>query len=136
MSDSQYSSSSTSSNKYVSGNSVYQTPSYGQNYTNALTGSAVKETNSTTYISSNTSYGSSGITSYGNTAGNYGTPGVTSGNYATSTNAYGNVNLGNSGVGSATKTSGLNLSSTYERKANLGNSGVSGSGYSYQTKKF
>jgi len=133
MSDSQYSSSSTSSNKYVSGNSAYQTPSYGQNYNYALTGSGVKETSSTTYLSSTNNYGSSGITSYGNIGNNYSTPGV-SGNYATSTNAYGNANLGSSGVGS--KTSGLNMSSTYERKSNLGNSGVGTSGYSYQTKKF
>lgn len=135
MSDSQYSSSSTSSNKYVSGNSAYQTPSYGQNYNYALTGSAVKETSSTNYLSSTNNYGSSGITSYGNAGNNYSTPGV-SGNYATSTNTYGNVNLGSSGVGSGSKTSGLNMSSTYEKKSNLGSSGISGSGYSYQTKKF
>ena len=48
MSESQYSSSSTSSNKFVSGGSRYQTPSYGQStYQTAeisgeLSGSALK----------------------------------------------------------------------------------------------
>ncbi len=131
MTESQYSSSSSTSNKYLPGGSTYQTPSYGQgNYTTGLTGSGVKDVSSTSYQASNTGYGVTGSTSYGTTGvtGTYGTTGVTG--------TYGAGNLGTSGVSSGSKVTGQQSStSTYERKANLGSSGVSGSGYSYQTKK-
>lgn len=71
MTESQYSSSSTSSNKYISGGSTYQTPSYGQStyttggLTGGLSGSAVKDASSSAYQTSTTSYGTTGATSYG-----------------------------------------------------------------------
>ncbi len=131
MTESQYSSSSSASNKYLPGGSTYQTPSYGQGtYTAGLSGSAVKDVSSTSYQAPTTGYGVTGSTSYGTTgvtpATTYGTTGVTG-------TTYGGNNLGTSGVSSGSKVGGQ--SSTYERKANLGSSGISGSGYSYQTKK-
>ena len=88
MSESQYSSSSNSSNNYVSGGSAYQTPSYGQTtyktteVTGGLSGSGVKDNSytSTTYGTTGViSYGTSGIT--GNTS--YGTLGATTGSKVT-----------------------------------------------------
>lgn len=115
MTESQYSSSSTSSNKYISGGSTYQTPTYGQSsYTlggtsGALTGSGVKDVSSTSYGTTGTTlYGVTGATSYGTTGGLSGSK----------------VQLGQT------------TTSTYERKSGLSGSGISGSGYSYQTKKY
>ena len=132
MTESQYSSSSSSSNKYVSGGSTYQTPSYGQTYTSGLTGSAVKDSTSTTTYGTTglTSYGTTGTTSYGTT----GTTGTTYGTTGTTSTTYGTS--GTSALNTGSRVLGQNTTSTYERKSNLGSSGVSGSGYSFQTKKY
>lgn len=124
MTDSQYSSSSASSNKYISGGSTYQTPTYGQSTyttgtTGGLTGSAVKDASSSAYQTSTTSYGTTGTTSYGTTG------------------LAGSTSYGTTGGLSGSKVQlGQNTTSTYERKSNLSGSGISGSGYSYQTKKY
>jgi len=70
-----------------------------------------------------TSYGVGGITSYGTTGvtSNYGTTGFTGTEYGAST---------------LTGSKVTDTPTTYDRKSNLGGSGVSGSGYSYQTKKY
>jgi hypothetical protein len=133
MTESQYSSSSGSSNKYLSGSTNYQTPSYGQSGYTGLSGSAVKEISSTTYQPSSTSYGVSGSTSYGTSGNVYGATGTT---YGATNTTYGATNLGNSGVNSGSKITGQTTTSTYERKSNLTGSGTSGSGYNYQTKKY
>jgi DNA repair exonuclease SbcCD ATPase subunit len=156
MSESQYSSSSTSSNNYVSGGSgsTYQTPSYGQsgyNYgTTALSGSSIKEgttygttgvTGTSSYGTSGTTYGTSGLTgassvtssAYG-TSGLTGTTGTTGTTYGTTGTTYGATGI--TGTTSGSRVTGQTTTSTYERKSNLGGSGVSGSGYNYQTKKY
>lgn len=133
MTESQYSSSSTSSNKYIPGGSTYQTPTYGQSAytTGELTTSGVKDSSSTSYqASSVTGYGTTGATSYGTT----GLTGATTYGATTGTTSYGTTGaLSGSKVqlGQQQPTT-----STYERKSNLGGSGISGSGYSYQTKKY
>lgn len=121
MTESQYSSSSSSSNKYISGGSTYQTPTYGQTTytTGGLSGSAVKDVSSPAYQTSTTGYGTTGTTSYGTTG------------------VAGSTSYGTTGGLSGSKVQlGQTTTSTYERKSNLSGSGISGSGYSYQTKKY
>jgi len=132
MTESQYSSSSSSSNKYVSGGSTYQTPSYGQSgykygettTTTGLTGSAIKDS---------TTYGTSGLASYGVSGTTYGTSGTTG---VTGLTGATSATIGTTGLNAGSRVLGQNTTTTYERKSNLGSSGVSGSGYSYQTKKY
>ena len=154
----QIATSTSSNNNYVSGGSTYQTPSYGQgnvNYgTSGLTGSSIKE--STTYQPTNT-YETTGATSYGTSGTTYGATGLTGASSVTSSTSYGTSGVtgttygtsgttgttgttygtsGTTGLTSGSRVTGQTTTSTYERKSNLGGSGVSGSGYSYQTKKY
>lgn len=130
LTSSQYSSSSESSSKYVSGTgstTSYQTPSYGGGITTEtsnLSSSGVRQGYSSSYgtsgVTGSTSYGTTGVT--GTTS--YGTTGLT-----------GTTTYGTTGI---TGTTGTTYGKTTTYGSGLSGSGVGGStsGYSYQTKKY
>lgn len=152
LTSSQYSSSSESSSKYVSGTgstTSYQTPSYGGGITTEtsnLSSSGVRQGYSSSYgtsgVTGSTSYGTTGVTgatSYG-TSGltgttSYGTTGVTGTTSYGTTGLTGTTTYGTTGI---TGTTGTTYGKITTYGSGLSGSGVGGStsGYSYQTKKY